>query len=166
MKRNTGNLSHYWGQFLCILAALGYTAIRTKDMGLLVVLKLFFAAVVIVYGAVILPIQILKLIFHSDSSRKKTANYYHFPYRIQGEPEKYLEPYLLMTASLCIPLLVGIYWLYACTAVPFVMCLVVLIKRNRYHRQCGYKCFGPVLLSVGCIVLSLLFRFIFYKWAA
>jgi len=161
MRKNTGISSPYWSQLGCIAAAFLYTAIKTHDLdGFLLILKFMLVLIMTVCTSTIIPLRLITLLVESRSSRRESPM---DVYRIQGHPERFLELYAVMTVSLCIPLWVNLYWLYFCTAVPIVLSLYVLIKRNRYYRKCGYNALYPILLSFLCIAVSLGFHFIVYR---
>lgn len=153
----------YLGYLAIILAAIGYTAIKTQDTyGFVIVLKWLFLDFLIVYSGVILPFMLMNRLSGMHRSRRKKTIYQLTPYRIQGFPEEYLEPYLLIALSVSVPLWVNLYWLYAVTAIPVLICLSILLRRRQYYRECGYRCTGPMLIVIGCFMVSLLIHFIFY----
>ena len=153
----------YWGYLAIILAAVGYTAVKTQDTdGFIIVLKWLLLDFLIVYSGVILPFLLMNRLSGTHRSRRKITIYQLTPYRIQGFPEEYLEPYLLIAVSVSVPLFVNLFWLYAVTAVPVLICLGILFRRRQYYRECGYRCTGPMLLVIGSFIVSLLIHLIFY----
>ncbi len=153
----------YWGYLAIILAAVGYTAVKTQDTdGFIIVLKWLLLDFIIVYSGVILPFMLMNRLSGTYRSRRKKTIYQLTPYRIQGFPEEYLEPYLLIALSVSVPLWVNLYWLYVVTAIPALVCIGILFQRRQYYKECGYRCKGPILIVIGCFTGSLLFHFLVY----
>lgn len=162
--RNNKTAPPYWGYLIILCAAIGYAAIKTQDIdGFLGILQWVFISIIIVLSCIILPFLIFKKLTNTDHSRRNQSVCSSAPYRIQGFPKVYLEPYIGISVLVCLPLWVNIYWIYVLTVIPIILyCLSVFQVRNQY-RECGYRYRGPVCIMIGCFIISVVFNLILYR---